>query len=130
MKSHARPPQERITNAECFFFQVAVSTYILNLTVALNKSNDVLGKVQTLSIIFKLLEILKETEAIFRTLVALGTLIVGASNANEKNGFTSSVKQSRTVLKALRALLTGVDSSNVPTKLLSVTRQILDLIKQ
>lgn len=107
-----------------------MSTYILNLVVALNKVSDTLGKIQALNVIFRLLENLKETEAVFRLLVALGTLILAASNAAERNGFIKTVKQSRPVLKALRILLDGVDTSNVPSKLLSVTKQILELIKQ
>ncbi|XP_058792751.1 phospholipase A-2-activating protein isoform X3 [Phymastichus coffea] len=109
--------------------EVAVSTYILNLTVALNKYNDVLGKLQALSVIMKLLEILKEPEAMFRILVALGSLIVGTSNATEKNGFVNSAKQSKAVLKALTIHLNGLNSSKVPTKLLSVIRHIHELIK-
>ncbi|XP_001606091.3 phospholipase A-2-activating protein isoform X3 [Nasonia vitripennis] len=109
--------------------EIAISTYILNLVIALNKTNDTFGKMQVLGVIFRLLEILKDTEALFRVFVALGSLILDASSATERKGFVKSVKQSRPVLKALRILLDGVDSSNVPNKLLSLTRQILELIK-
>lgn len=110
--------------------QIAISTYILNLVIALNKTNDAYGKMQALGAIFKLLEILKDTEALFRIFVAMGSLILDASSANERKGFIKASKQSRPVLKALRILLDGVDSSNVPNKLLSLTRQVLDLLKK
>lgn len=109
---------------------MAVSTYILNLAVALNKRNASTDKVHTLIVTFKLLEIVKETEAVFRILVGLGTLIVGAINHREREMIVATVKSSRSVLKALKMLLDGVDSSDVPNKLLSVTRQILELIKR
>ncbi|XP_053150761.1 phospholipase A-2-activating protein isoform X2 [Hemicordylus capensis] len=60
---------------------IALATLALNYAVCLHKINNIEGKAQCLSVISTVMEIVQDLEAIFRLLVALGTLISGDSNA-------------------------------------------------
>lgn len=60
---------------------VALATLALNYAVCLHKINNIEGKAQCLSVISTVMEVVQDFEAIFRLLVALGTLISGDSNA-------------------------------------------------
>ncbi|XP_062985272.1 phospholipase A-2-activating protein [Elgaria multicarinata webbii] len=61
--------------------QIALATLALNYAVCLHKINNIEGKAQCLSVISTVMEVVQDLEAIFRLLVALGTLISGDSNA-------------------------------------------------
>ncbi|XP_076377843.1 phospholipase A2 activator protein [Megalopta genalis] len=105
--------------------QVAVSTYILNLTVALNKYNDVFGKAQCLNAMFNILSRLKEPEAVFRTLVGLGTLLCTASDSSDRDDLIKAVRQSEVTLNILKTM----SETDVSTdKLANCSKQIIDLI--
>lgn len=107
------------------YFQVAISTYILNLTVALNKYNDTLGKTQCLNAIFSVLPRLNEPEAVFRTLVAMGTLLSTTSNSEDQNNLIKAVRQSEAALNILQTM----SEIRVPTnKLANCSKQIISLI--
>uniref|UniRef100_A0A4W3HKP2 Phospholipase A-2-activating protein n=1 Tax=Callorhinchus milii TaxID=7868 RepID=A0A4W3HKP2_CALMI len=54
---------------------IALATLILNYAVILHAGNDIEGKAHCLSIISTAMEVLQDPEAIFRALVALGTII-------------------------------------------------------
>lgn len=54
---------------------IALATLTLNYAVCLHKINDIEGKAQCLSVISTVMEVVQDLEAIFRLLVALGTLI-------------------------------------------------------
>ncbi|XP_031830559.2 phospholipase A2 activator protein [Nomia melanderi] len=105
--------------------QVAVSTYILNLTVALNKHNDVFGKAQCLHAMFNILSRLNEPEAVFRTLVGLGTLLCTTTDTTDRNDLIKAVRQSEVTLNILKTM----SETDVPAnKLASCSKQIIDLI--
>ncbi|XP_062925067.1 phospholipase A-2-activating protein isoform X1 [Mobula hypostoma] len=60
---------------------IALSTLILNYAVNLHAGNDIEGKANCLSVISAAMEVLQDYEAIFRLLVALGTIISDDPNA-------------------------------------------------
>ncbi|XP_019410881.1 PREDICTED: phospholipase A-2-activating protein [Crocodylus porosus] len=60
---------------------VALATLTLNYAVCLHKINNIEGKAQCLSVISTIMEVVQDLEAIFRLLVALGTLISDDTNA-------------------------------------------------
>lgn len=60
---------------------IALATLALNYAVCLHKINNIEGKAQCLSVISSAIEVVQDFEAIFRLLVALGTLISDDSNA-------------------------------------------------
>ncbi|KAM8983269.1 phospholipase A-2-activating protein isoform 2-T2 [Ara ararauna] len=60
---------------------IALATLTLNYAVCLHKDNNIEGKAQCLSVISTVLEVVQDLEAVFRLLVALGTLISDDTNA-------------------------------------------------
>nr|XP_008101669.1 PREDICTED: phospholipase A-2-activating protein isoform X2 [Anolis carolinensis] len=60
---------------------IALATLALNYAVGLHKVNNIEGKAQCLSVISTVMEVVQDLEAVFRLLVALGTVISGDSNA-------------------------------------------------
>lgn len=60
---------------------IAFATLTLNYAVCLHKVNNTEGKVQCLSVINTVMEVVQDLEAVFRLLVALGTLISDDTNA-------------------------------------------------
>ncbi|XP_073907786.1 phospholipase A-2-activating protein isoform X3 [Castor canadensis] len=60
---------------------VALATLTLNYSVCFHKDHNIEGKAQCLSVISTILEVVQDLEAVFRLLVALGTLISDDSNA-------------------------------------------------
>ncbi|NXD81565.1 PLAP protein, partial [Halcyon senegalensis] len=59
---------------------IALATLTLNYAVCLHKDDNIEGKVQCLSVISIVMEVVEDLEAIFRLLVALGTLM-----SNDRN---------------------------------------------
>lgn len=62
---------------------IALATLALNYAVCLHALNDIEGKAQCLSIISTALEVTKDLEAIFRLLVALGTITNNDKSATQ-----------------------------------------------
>ncbi|XP_075581932.1 phospholipase A-2-activating protein isoform X4 [Pelecanus crispus] len=60
---------------------IALATLTLNYAVCLHKVNNIEGKAQCLSVISTVMEVVQDLEAIFRLLVALGTLISDDTSA-------------------------------------------------
>ncbi|KAM9251243.1 phospholipase A-2-activating protein [Cariama cristata] len=60
---------------------IALATLTLNYAVCLHKVDNIEGKAQCLSVISTVMEVVQDLEAIFRLLVALGTLITDDTNA-------------------------------------------------
>ncbi|XP_071580693.1 phospholipase A-2-activating protein [Temnothorax nylanderi] len=106
--------------------QVAISTYILNLIVALSKYNDAPGRTRALNVLFTILPNLHEPEAIFRALVGLGTLLAATLDPNDRNELINAVRQSETALSVLRTL--SESDLNTSNKLVNCSKQIIDLI--
>ncbi|KZC09181.1 Phospholipase A-2-activating protein [Dufourea novaeangliae] len=105
--------------------QVAMSTYVLNLTVALNKYNDVFGRAQCLNTMFKILPRLGEPEAVFRTLVGLGTLLC-TSESKDRDDLIKAVQQSEVALNILQTTMSEANISS--NKLANCSKQIINLI--
>ncbi|XP_043259149.1 phospholipase A-2-activating protein isoform X1 [Colletes gigas] len=108
--------------------QVAISTYILNLTVALNKYNDAVGRAQCLNAMFSVLPHLNEPEAVFRTLVGLGTLLYTTSDSKDRNDLIKAVKQSEVALNVLKTMSETNVPANTTNKLANCSNQIISLI--
>lgn len=118
--------KDRLINCD-IILQVAISTYVLNLIVALNKYNDVPGRTRALNVLFTILPNLNETEAVFRALVGLGTLLAATSDPDDRNELISAVRQSETALNVLRTLSESTDL-NTSNKVINCSKQIIDLI--
>ncbi|XP_012539928.1 phospholipase A-2-activating protein [Monomorium pharaonis] len=108
--------------------QVAISTYTLNLIIALNKYNDTPGRTKVLNVLFAILPRLNEPEAIFRTLVGLGTLLSATSDPNDRNELISAVRQSETALNILTTLSESTIDLSISSKVINCSKQIIDLI--
>ncbi|XP_070162240.1 phospholipase A-2-activating protein isoform X2 [Polyergus mexicanus] len=108
--------------------QVAISTYILNLIVALNKYNDMPARTRALNVLFAVLSRLNEPEAIFRALVGLGTLLAATPDPSDRNELISAVRQSETALNVLRTLSESGTDISTTNKLVNCSKQIIDLI--
>ncbi|EGI63204.1 PREDICTED: phospholipase A-2-activating protein [Acromyrmex echinatior] len=108
--------------------QVAISTYILNLIVALNKYNDAPGRTRALNVLFTILPRLNEPEAMFRALVGLGTLLAATPDPSNRNELISAVRQSETALNVLRTLSESTTDLNMSNKVVNCSKQIIDLI--
>ncbi|XP_066598418.1 phospholipase A-2-activating protein [Prorops nasuta] len=106
--------------------QIALSTYLLNLVIALNKHNDVPGKTRALNVLIVLLPLFKESEALFRILVALGTLIAGTSDKCDRNELINVVRQTDAVITVIKNM--SESSIQVSNKLIDCSKQIIDLI--
>lgn len=119
--------RKRFTDYD-IILQVAISTYILNLIVALNKYNDVSGRTRALNVLFTTLPNLNEAEAIFRALVGLGTLLAATPDPDDRNELISAVRQSETALNILRTLSESTTDLNTSNKVVNCSRQIIDLI--
>ena len=111
-----------------FTLQVAIATYMLNLIVALNKHNDTPGRTRALNVIFSLIPLLQEPEAIFRILVGLGTLLADTQDPEDRNELIKSVRQSESALTMLRTMSEGAVNLSSQNKLTSCSKQIIDLI--
>lgn len=111
-----------------FLFQVAISTYVLNLIVALNKYNDTPGRTIALNTLFIILPRLSEPEAIFRALVGLGTLLAATPDPSDRNELINTVRESETALNILRTLSESTNDLSTSSKVVSCSKQIIDLI--
>lgn len=119
--------KDELTDCD-IILQVAISTYILNLIVALNKYNDAPGRIKALNVLFTLLPNLNEPEAIFRALVGLGTLLAATSDPNDRKELINAVRQSETALSILRTLSESTIDLNTSHKMVNCSKQIIDLI--
>lgn len=109
-------------------FQVAISTYILNLIIALNKKNDTSNGTKVLNVIFAALPRFNESEAIFRILVGLGTLLSASYSTENRNQLIDAVRQSETAVSVLRTLSETTTQPNSQNKLADCSKEIIDLI--
>ncbi|XP_064294678.1 phospholipase A-2-activating protein isoform X2 [Phalacrocorax carbo] len=96
---------------------IALATLMLNYAVCLHKANNIEGKAQCLSVISTVMEVVQDLEAIFRLLVALGTLISDDTNAVQlakSLGIDSQIKKYASVSE--------------PAKVKECCRFVLDLL--
>lgn len=108
------------------YAQVAISTYMLNLVVAVTKYNDGPSQLQCLNVILFGLSCLKDVEALIRVLVALGTLL-SPSSENYKE-LVSAVRLSSVVCSTLRSMSGGKASAHYSKKVEECAKQICELI--
>lgn len=108
--------------------QIAISTYMLNLIVALNKCNDTSGKIRILNTMFMVLPRFNEPEAVFRALVGLGTLLAATLNPDERNELIKTVRQSEKILDVLKTMSENAHDVNIQNKVANCSKQIIDLI--
>ncbi|XP_063992024.1 phospholipase A-2-activating protein [Diachasmimorpha longicaudata] len=107
--------------------QVAASTYMLNLSVALNKQDDVQKKIRALGVILTILPNLTEIEAIFRTLVALGTLIAGTSG-DDRNQLIHALTSLASAVNRLQTMEKNRSMHDPHGKVAKCCSEILALI--
>lgn len=112
------------------FFQVAISTYILNLIIALNKHNDMPGRTRALNVLFTILPHLSESEAIFRALVGLGTLLAATPNPDDRNELIGALQQFENALSILTTLSESATDLSASKKVANCCKQIIDLITE
>lgn len=108
--------------------QVAISTYILNLIIALNKCNDTPGRTRALNALSTVLPRLSESEAIFRALVGLGTLLAATPDPDDRNELISALRQFENALSILRTLSESAGDLSASRKVANCSKQIIDLI--
>lgn len=96
--------------------------------MALNKHNDAVGRTHCLNVMFSVLPHLKEPEAVFRTLVGLGTLLCTTPDANDRSDLIKAVQQSDVALNILRTTSEVEVPTNPSNKLANCSRQIISLI--
>ena len=97
------------------------------MIIALNRRNVTLvGKTRTLEVLSTILPQFTEPEAVFRMLVALGTLIAATTNPQDKKDLIRLVQQSDTALQILKTKAESTNSSE--SKLANCSKQIIDLI--
>ncbi|XP_058792749.1 phospholipase A-2-activating protein isoform X2 [Phymastichus coffea] len=100
--------------------QVAVSTYVLNLAVALNKTSDSATARRLFDATSHLLGTFDQPEAIFRLLVGLGTLLTA---------YRELVKYAQTSSSLLNQLKVNPSSSDATQlKIAAVSKKLIDLI--
>lgn len=100
--------------------QVAVSTYVLNLAVALNKASDSATARRLFDATSHLLGTFDQPEAIFRLLVALGTLLTAYRE------FVNFAQTSSSLLNQLKVNPTSSDATQL--KIAAVSKKLIDLI--
>jgi len=93
--------------------QVALSTLFLNLAVAFNRSQDTLGRARAVDASFIILPHLSDSEAMFRGLVALGTLIWDADTLQDKTDLIESVNMSKELTVLIDKLSRGPSTNKV-----------------
>ncbi|XP_012286021.1 phospholipase A-2-activating protein [Orussus abietinus] len=108
--------------------QVAIATYMLNLIVALNKRDDTPGRTRVLNVMFTVLPLLQEPEAVFRALVGLGTVLAATPDPDDRNELIRAVRQSETALGVLRTMSESTVDLGAQNKLANCSKQIIDLI--
>ncbi|XP_014481600.1 PREDICTED: phospholipase A-2-activating protein [Dinoponera quadriceps] len=109
--------------------QVAISTYILNLIIALNKYNDTPGRTRALNVLVTtVLPRLSESEAIFRALVGLGTLLAATPDPDDRNELISAMRRFENALSILRTLSESATDLSASKKVANCSKQIIDLI--
>ncbi|XP_014228764.1 phospholipase A-2-activating protein-like [Trichogramma pretiosum] len=100
--------------------QVAITSYLLNAAIALNRAHNSPAKEQYFTVLRTVSPLIEEKEAIFRALVALGTLLFdSASDASLIECVTTSPETLAFVTKAIES---------TESKVVDVARTILERI--
>lgn len=105
--------------------QVALATLLLNFAVAIKGIPDSLGRARAVVATCVVLPRLSDIEALFRGLVALGTLIWDADSLQDKMELIESVNNS----KELTTLLDKLSGSSSMDKVTQCAAQVSALIQ-
>jgi hypothetical protein len=114
-----------VCNLFLSLLQVALATLLLNLAVAIKGIPDPLGRAQAVKAACVMLPRLSDTEALFRGLVALGTLIWDADSLQDKRELIKSVNN----LKEFTALLDKLSEGSSADKVTQCATQVSALIQ-
>lgn len=96
------------------FEQVAIATLLLNLSVMIKQSEDIFAVQNVIDTISMICPKLTEPEAMFRSFVAIGTLL--------------SFKNPPTLSKQIRDYIELIASNSEPSKVLSCCKHIMSII--
>lgn len=107
--------------------QIALSTYLLNLAVALNRRDDKNYRIKLLDAMLNVLSRFSDHESTFRMLVAIGSLLSSASE--DKPKLIETVQQSETALSILTTISEN-STDQKANKLVSCSEYIIKLIFQ
>jgi hypothetical protein len=105
--------------------QIALATLLLNLAVAFNRTRDTVRRARAVMATSVILPRLSDSEALFRGLVALGTLIWDADTIQDKTELIESVNSS----KELVTLLDKLSGSSSMDKVAHCAAQVSALIQ-
>ncbi|XP_046617824.1 phospholipase A-2-activating protein isoform X1 [Neodiprion virginianus] len=108
--------------------QIAIASYLLNLIVALNKLDDTPGRTRVLNVMFAVLPLLTEPEAIFRGLVGLGTILAATPDPEDRDKLITAVRQCESALAVIKTMSECSTNSPAQNKLSNCSKQIIDLI--
>lgn len=93
--------------------QVALSTLLLNLAVAFNRTQDTVGRAQAVEAATVVIPHSSDSEALFRGLVALGTLVWDADTMQDKSELIGIVNSSKELSSLLEKLSAGSSMNKV-----------------
>lgn len=92
------------------------------------KLDEAPARTIVLNAMIAILPHLKETEAVFRSLVALGTLLTASRLIDDRNELIQMVKQSQSTVELLKTISGSKSMLDPLGKVSKCSRQILDLI--
>ena len=90
-----------------------MSTLLLNLAVAFNRTQDTVGRAQAVESTIVLVPRLSDAEALFRSLVALGTIIWDSDTMQDKLDLIGAVNTSKELSSLLEKLSGGSSMDKV-----------------
>lgn len=106
--------------------QVAISTFLLNHVVALNRHQDEDGKARVLSTLISIMPLFNDSEAIFRTLVALGTVLSDAQNCSV---LATMIHSSEPALNFIKNITTKFTlEANAKNKIENCSKELMKLL--
>ncbi|PSN46406.1 Phospholipase A-2-activating protein [Blattella germanica] len=114
-----------VTSPSSKHMQVALTTLLLNLAVAFNRFQDTVGRARAVDAAVHVIPKLSDSEALFRGLVALGTLIWDADTMQEKSELINTVNSS----KELSALLDKLSGGSSMDKVTQCAAQVSALMQ-
>ncbi|XP_034946377.1 phospholipase A-2-activating protein [Chelonus insularis] len=109
--------------------QIAIATYILNLVIAFYKTDNVPGRTKVCNVIIKIFAGLKDPEAVFRILVALGTLLtIARNNIEENKALIQIIQQSNETVELLKSMSISKSMLDPHGRVSKCSTHILNLI--
>lgn len=100
----------------------------MNLIIALNKYNDTPGRTRALNVLLTVLPHLSDSEAIFRVLVGLGTLLAATPDPDDRKKLINALQEFENSLNILTTLSESATDLSASKKVANCCKQIIDLI--